>query len=122
MFANNIVRALLSVCSQIAVGQGVADQTLVSRDSGAFENRQWETRKSTHVNLVGGQTRRRADRVVVCELDVMELQIPVVLAFIDDHSQYLGHSVIHLLNASVTVWFVGAYGKFAHSQKLVDSL
>ena len=52
VFANNILRALLSVCSQIAVDQVVAAQTLVSRDSGAFENRQRETWKSTHVNHV----------------------------------------------------------------------
>ena len=73
MFANNIVRALLSVCSQVAIGQVVAGQTLVSRDSCVFENRQRETWKSTHVKLVGGQTRRRAGRIVVCELDVREL-------------------------------------------------
>ena len=72
VFANNIVRALLLVCNHVAVGQVVAGQTLVSRDSGPFENRQRETWKSTHVNLVGGQTRRRADRIVVCELDVRE--------------------------------------------------
>ena len=53
MFANNIVRALLSVCSRVAVGQMVAGQTLVSRDSGSFENRQRQTWKCTHVNLVG---------------------------------------------------------------------
>ena len=38
--ANNIIRALLSVCRQVAIGQVVAGQTLVSRYSGAFENRQ----------------------------------------------------------------------------------
>ena len=100
----------------------VAGQTLVSRDSGAFENRQRETWTSTHANLVGGQTRRSADRIVACELDVGELQVPVVLSFIDDHSEYLGHSVVHALHASVTVWMVGACGKLVHSQKLVDSL
>ena len=78
VFANNIVRALLSICSQVLVGQVVVGQTLVSRDSGAFENRQREPWTSTHVNLAGGQTRRRADRIVVCELDVRELQIRVV--------------------------------------------
>ena len=46
VFANNVVLALLSVCSQVAVGQVVTGQTLVSRDSGAFENRQGETWKS----------------------------------------------------------------------------
>ena len=65
VFANNIVRALLLVCNHVAVGQVVAGQTLVSRDSGPFENRQRETWKSTHVNLVGGQTRGRAGRIVV---------------------------------------------------------
>ena len=74
------------------------------------------------MNLVGRQTRRRADRIVVCELDVRELQIPVVLSFIDDHSQRLSHSVVHPLTASVTVWMIGACGKLAHSQQLVDSL
>ena len=76
VFANNIVRTLLSVYSQVTIGQVVAGQTLVSRYSGAFENRQGLTWKSTHVNLVGCQTRRRADRIVVGELDVSESQNP----------------------------------------------
>ena len=67
VFANNTVRALLSVCSQVAIGQVVAGLTLVSRDSGAFEDCQGETWKSTHVNLVGRQTRRRTDRIIVSE-------------------------------------------------------
>ena len=48
VFAKNIVRALLSVCSQVAIGQVVADQTLMSRYSGAFESRQEEMWKPTH--------------------------------------------------------------------------
>ena len=43
VFANNIVRALLSGCSQVAISQVVKGQTLVSRYSGASENRQGET-------------------------------------------------------------------------------
>ena len=73
VFANNVVRALLSVRSQVAVGPVVTGRTLMSHDSGAFENRQKETWKSTHVNLVGRQTRRRADGIVEYELDVKEL-------------------------------------------------
>ena len=104
MFANNVVRALLlPVCGQVAIAQVVAGQTLVSRDSSAFQNRQGETWKSTHVNLVERQTRHRTDRTVISKLDVTELQIPVVLSFIDDHSQHLGHSMAHTLNASVAV-------------------
>ena len=40
--ANNIVRAVLSVCNLVAIGQVVAGNTLASRDSGALENRQRE--------------------------------------------------------------------------------
>ena len=72
--------------------------------------------------LVEGQTRRRADRIIVCELDLRELPIPLVLAFKDDHSQHLGHGVVHPLNASVVVWIVEACGKFMDPQKLLNSL
>ena len=71
--------APLPVCGQVALGQVVPGQTLVSRYSGAFENRQGETWRRTHVNLVERQTRCRADRFVVCELDVRKPQIPVSL-------------------------------------------
>ena len=82
----------------------VAGQTLVSRYSGAFENRSGgDVEASTHVNLVGRQTRRRTDRIVVSELDARDLQIPVILSLVDDHSQHLGHSVVHPLNAPVAV-------------------
>ena len=56
VFANNTVRALLSVCSQVKIGQVVAGQTLVSRYCGAFENRYGETWKPAHANLVGRQS------------------------------------------------------------------
>ena len=44
------------------------------------------------------------------------------MSIVDDHSQHLGHSVVHSLNASVAVRMIGAFGKFAHSQQLVYSL
>ena len=53
VLANNVVRALLSVCSEVAISLAVPGQTPVSRYSGAFENCQGETWTSTHVNLVG---------------------------------------------------------------------
>ena len=71
--------------------------------------------------LAGRQTRRHADRILVWQLDVRKLQIPVVLSSIDDHSQNVSHSVVHLLSASVTVRIIGGCGKLAHSQQLVDS-
>ena len=58
VFANNIVRALLSIRSQIAVGQVVAGQTTMSRDSRPFENYQRGTWKWTSLgaNLVAALT------------------------------------------------------------------
>ena len=62
VIANDVVRALLSVCSQIAIRQVVVAKTLVSHDAVAFENRQTRgTWESTHVDLVGRRTRCRAD-------------------------------------------------------------
>ena len=64
----------------------------------------------------------RADRIVVSELDVREPQIPVVLLLVDDHSQHLGHSVVHPLNASAAIGMIGACGQLAHPQQLIYSL
>ena len=70
---------------------------------------------------LGGLTRRRADRIVVNKLDVRELKIPLILALVDDYSQFLGHGVIHPLNAYVAVWKVGGCDKFMGAQKLINS-
>ena len=52
MFTDDIVRALLAVGRQVAVGDVVAGQSLVIGDPGTFENREREARKPTHVDLV----------------------------------------------------------------------
>ena len=122
MCVNNVVRALLSVGGQVAIDQVVAGQTLVPHDAGALENRQGGTWESAHVDLVGRQTRRRADAIVVSEFGVKKMQVPIVLSFVDDHSQHLGHSAVHPLNAPVTVGMIGACSKLAHAQQLIHSL
>ena len=87
--ADNVVCALLPVGGQIALSQVVTGQTLVSHDTGAVETRQGERWESAHVDLVRRQTRRRADRVVVSEFYVGQMQVPIVLSLVDDHSQHL---------------------------------
>ena len=47
VFADDIVRALLAVGRQVAVGEVVAGQALVAGDPGAFENRSREAGKLT---------------------------------------------------------------------------
>ena len=61
----------------------------MSHDTSAVENRQEEMWKAAHVDLVGRQTRRRADVVVLCEFYVGKMQIPIFSSLIDDHSQQL---------------------------------
>ena len=52
VLADDIVRPLLTVGRQVAVGDVVAGQSLVIGDPGTFENREREARKPTHVDLV----------------------------------------------------------------------
>ena len=95
---------------------------MVSHDASAVENRQGKMWASAHVDLVGRQTRRRADGIVMIELDVGHMQVPIVLSLVDDHSQNLGHSVVYPLNAPVTVGIIGACSKLVHTQQLIYSL
>ena len=90
----------------------IVSQALVPRDSRASKHYQRDAWTSTHVDLVGAQTRRRADQIVVSQLDMREIQIPVTLAFVDDHSQHLGH-----------VWFTRSMPPLPFGrQELVASL
>ena len=113
--ADNVVRALLPIGGQVAIGQVVTGQTLVSHDTSAVENRQREPWESAHVDHVGRQTRRRADGVVVSEFYLGQMQVPIVLSLVDDHSQRLGHSVVYPLNAPVTVGMIGACSKLVYT-------
>ena len=78
MFTDDNVRALLAVGRQVAVGEVIAGQALVTGYPDAFENREKEARKPAHVDLVGGYTGGSADRFVVRKFDVSGLLIPVV--------------------------------------------
>ena len=50
---NDIVRTLLAVGRQVAVGEMIAGQALVTEDPGAFKTREREALKPAHVDLVG---------------------------------------------------------------------
>ena len=52
--------------------------------------------------FIGGQACRGANRVVVGENNMREMNVPVVLLLVDDHRQHLGHGVVNTLRPSVT--------------------
>ena len=71
--------------------------------------------ESAHVDFVGRETRRRANVIVVSEFYVGQVQIPIVLSLVDDHSQHFYYSVVYPLNAPVTVGVIGACSKLVHT-------
>ena len=89
---DKVVCAFLPVGDQVAIGQVVTGQTLVSHDPSTVENRQGEPWESGHVDFVGRQTPPRADGIVVSASDVGKMRVPIVLWLVDDHGQHLGHS------------------------------
>ena len=74
--ADNVVRQLLPVGGQVAIGQVVTGQTLVFHDTSVVENRERDPWESAHVDLVGRQTRRRADGMVEGEFYVGQIASP----------------------------------------------
>ena len=122
MFTDDVVRALLAVRRQVAVGEVVAGQALVVGNPSSFENRETDARKSTPVDVVGSSTGGNADRIVVRKFDVRALLIPDVVELVVHHCQHLGHRVIRKRPSSTSTWVVGAGGNFTNTKKLVDSM
>ena len=94
----------------------------MSHDTSVVKPRQGKTWRYAHVDLVRRQTRRRADGIAVSEFDVGEVQAPIVLSPVDDHSQHLGDSVVSPFNAPITVGMIAACSKLVHTQQLMYSL
>ena len=114
MFANDIVRALLAVRRQVAVGEVVEGQALVAGKFSTLENREREARQSTHVDLVGRQARGGTDRIVVRKFDLKELLTTIVSIW---------PIVWHTRSTPpVAVWVVGAGRKFSNPEKLVNGV
>ena len=74
------------------------------------------------MELVGRQTRLGPDGIVLSKFDVGQMQVPIVLSLVDDHSQHLGHNVVYQLNTPDTVGMMGACSKLVHTQQLIYRL
>ena len=68
------------------------------------------------MNFVRGEARGRADRVVVCVLDMREVDVPVVLMFVAYHGKHLCHCVVDAFDAAVAARMVGAGREFADAE------
>ena len=74
------------------------------------------------MHLVRGQPCGGTDGIVVAEIGVRQVSIPITLSLVDDHSEDLGHGMIHALDTTVSVRMIGACRNFAYAEELVDSV
>ena len=63
------------------------------------------------MHLIRGQPCGGADGIVVSKFHVRQVDVPVVLSFVDDHRQHLSHGVVDALDTIVAVG-VGARREF----------
>ena len=67
------------------------------------------------MHFIWGQPCGGADGIVVRKFHVRQVDVPVVLSFVDDHRQHLSHGVVDALDATVAVGMVGACRDFPHA-------
>ena len=60
------------------------------------------------MHLVRGQPSGGTDGIVVSEFYVRQVSIPIILSLVDDHSEHLGHGMIHALDTTVAARMIGA--------------
>ena len=70
------------------------------------------------MHFVRRQTSGCVNGVIVSKLNVRQVQVPVVLAFIHHHRQHLGHGVVDAFDATVATGVVSARGDLSNVQQL----
>ena len=85
LFAHDFISASLSVASEVAVGELIAIEALMSTPVRSVEGGEREARKASDMDFIGGKTRSGANGVVIGVLDVGKVDVPVVLVFVTDH-------------------------------------
>ena len=80
LFSHDFIGALLSVASEVAIGELIAGTTVRSIKDG-----EGEAREASDVDFIGGKARGGANGVVIGVFDVGKMDIPVVLVFVTDH-------------------------------------
>ena len=108
LFAHNFIGALLSVASEVAIGELIAIEALMDTTVRSFKDGEEEAREASNVDFIGSTARGRANRVVIGVFDVGTMNVPVVLMFVTDHGYHLGHGVVDTFHASVATGVIGA--------------
>ena len=118
LFANQRIRTPLTVGGEVAVFQVAASEALVASGVAVIEDGEGEARKAVHMHLIRGQPCGGADGIVVSKFHVRQVDVPVVLSFVDDHRQHLSHGVVDALDAIVAIGMVALVGIFRMPRSL----
>ena len=82
---HEVVSSLLALSGEVAVCKLVALEALMRSTMRAIEDREGEAWKAADMYFIWGEARGSTDEVVLSELDVGEVYVPVVLAFVAHH-------------------------------------
>ena len=67
------------------------------------------------MHFIWGQPCGGADGIVVRKFHVRQVDVPVVLSFVDDHRQHLSHGVVGAFDATVAGGVVGPRRYFPYA-------
>ena len=99
-FPDGAVGALLAGGGEIVIRKLVPVVALVSADVEGVKDGKGEARETIHVHFLGSKSGGCADGVVVCALNVRDLNITVILLFVADHGEHKGHGVVDALDTA----------------------
>ena len=119
-FPDGAVGSLLAGGGEVDTSYPVPREALMSADVGEVKYGMGEGGEATHVPFVKGKSGGCADGVVVCALDVWDLNIPVGLLLVADHGEHEGHSVVGTLDTTVDARVAGADGNLVDAEAVVE--
>ena len=85
LLAHDFIGALLSVASEVALGELIAIEALIGTTVRAINDSEGEAREASDVDFIGSKASGGADGVVIGVFDVGTMNVPVVLMFVADH-------------------------------------
>ena len=86
LLSHKFVGALLTLAGEVATGELVAVEVLMSTTVRSIKDGEGKVREASNVDFIGGKGRRGANGVVIGVFDVGKMDVPVVLVFVTDHS------------------------------------
>ena len=85
LFSHKVVGALLTLASEVAIGESVAVEVLVGTTVRSIKEGESGAPEASDVDFIGGKARGGANGVVIDVFDVGKMDVPVVLVFVTDH-------------------------------------